>query len=277
MSFSWSRALFNRVALLLPFLFAPGFAADPPGDTSAVVMREMQRRVETLNVSLATGDKPTQCTFIEKSLLRYSDPARETVDGTLWLWTHDDRPAALLCLFTIPTDWKSWNYEWTSFSDQPLQVSGRKWWEWTPAAAQPMWLPMADVPAASPTARLLQMKAIARRYTAQETINGEPFALRMLERPLYRYAAPRQGIIDGALIAYAYGTNPEIVMQIECRESDGGKRAWHVAFARTSSARVAVLERDKEIWSQPEVLSFEARKPYYAAFGPDAVEEESGR
>ena len=120
-------------------------------------------------VNLVAGDKPTPCTFVEKSLFRYSDPARETVDGTLWLWTHEGRPAALLCLFTVPTDWKSWNYEWTSFSDQPLSVTGRTWWEWTPVAAEPKWLTVSgDAPAASPTSRLVQMKAIARRFTARE-------------------------------------------------------------------------------------------------------------
>jgi hypothetical protein len=237
-------------------------------------MREMQRRVETLNVSLTTGNKPAPCTFVERSLLRYSDPARETVDGTLWLWTHDDRPAALLCLFTVPTDRKSWNYEWTSFSDQPLHVTGRAWWEWTPAAAERQWLTVSgDAPAASPTARLLQMKTIARRYTARETLNGEPYTLRLLERPLHRYAAPKQGIIDGALIAWVYGTNPEIVMQIECRETHDAGRELRLTFARTSSAHVEVLEDQKEIWSEPEVLSFEAREPYYAAFGPDAINE----
>jgi hypothetical protein len=267
--------MFHRASqfLLLTLLVSVSSAADPPADTSAIVMREMQRRVETLNVNLVTGDKPTPCTFGGKPLLRYSDPARETVDGTLWLWMHEDRPAALLCLFTVPTDWKSWNYEWTSFSDQPLRVTGRKWWEWTPVAVEPKWMPVAgDAPAASPTARLVQMKAIARRYTARETLQGEPYTLRLLDRPLYRYAAPHQGIIDGALIAYAYGTNPEIVMQIECRETNDG-REWRTTFARTSSAHVEVLDGQKEIWSQPEVLTFEAREPYYAAFGPDAVEE----
>ncbi len=272
--------MFDRAALflLIPILATTIYAQDPPADTSAVVMREMRRRVETLNVSLVTGNKPASCTFVEKPLLRYSDPARETVDGTLWLWTHEDRPAALLCLFTIPSDWKSWNYEWTSFSDQPLHVTGRPWWEWTPVAAEPKWLAVAgDPPAASPTARLLQMKAIARRYTARETLQGEPYTLRLLDRPLVRYAAQKQGVIDGALIAYAYGTNPEIVMQIECRQTDDDSREWRMTFARTSSAHVEVLDGEKAIWSQPEVLSFEAREPYYAAFGPDAVEEESGR
>lgn len=264
--------------LILPLLVSVSSAADPPADTSAVVMREMQRRVETLNVSQVAGEKPTPCTFVKTSLLRYSDPARETVDGTLWLWTHDGRPAALLCLFTIPTDWKSWNYEWTSLSDQPLQATGRKWWEWTPVAAEPKWLTVSgDAPAASPTARLLQMKAIARRFTARETLQGEPYTLRLLDRPLYRYAAPKQGVIDGALIAYAYGTNPEIVLQIECRETDDGSREWRMAFARASSAYVEVLDGEQALWSQEEVLSFEAREPYYAAYGPDAVEEPSVR
>jgi len=264
--------------LLVTLLVTASFAADPPRDTTAVVFQEMQRRVETLSVNLVAGEAQTPCEFVKKPLLRYSDPARETVDGTLWLWTHEDRPAALLCLFTVPTDRKSWNYEWTSFSERPLQVTGRTWWKWTPVAAELKWLPVGgDAPAASPTARLLQMKGIARRYTARETLNGEPYTLRLLERPLYRYAVPRQGIIDGALIGYAYGTNPEIVMQIECRESDDDKREWRLTFARTSSAHAEVLDGNVELWSQPEVFAFEAREPYYAAFGPDAVEEESGR
>jgi hypothetical protein len=248
-------------------------AQDKLDDTTAIVLREMERRVETLRVSLDAPDARAACAFAEKPLLRYSDPARETVDGTLWLWTHEGRPAALLCLFTVPIDWKGWNYEWTSFSDQPLRVTGRRWWTWTPQPAKGDWLAAAaDPPADSETTRLLQMRSIARRFTAQETLRGEPYVLRLLARPLHRYSTPQQRVIDGALFAYAYGTNPEIILQVEARGS-ADDRTWHVRFARASSARVAVLENGREVWSQPEVASFRAEEPYYAAFGPDVAAE----
>ncbi len=260
--------------VLVLWIGTTALAQDKPDDTTAIVLREMQRRVETLSVSLDAPTARTACAFVEKPLLRYSDPARETVDGTLWLWTHEGRPAALLCLFTEPIDWKGWNYEWTSFSDQPLRVTGRPRWTWTPQPAKGDWRAVdADPPGASETTRLLAMRSIARRFTAQETLRGEPYVLRLLARPLHRYSARQHGVLDGALFAYAYGTNPEILLQVEARSNGDAERTWHVRFARASSARVAVLENGREVWSQPEVKSFRAEEPYYAAFGPDVVQE----
>jgi hypothetical protein len=262
--------------LLVPTLWiaTAALGEDKPADTTALVMREMELRVATLRVSLDAPEARAACAFVEKPLLRYSDPARETVDGTLWLWTYEGRPAALLCLFTEPADWKGWNYEWTSFSDQPLHVTGRPWWTWTPRPAKGDWLAAAaDPPADSETTRLLQMRSIARRFTAQETLRGEPYVLRLLARPLHRYSAPRQGVIDGALFAHAYGTNPDLLLQVEARRSGDDEWTWHVRFARASAARVAVLEDGREVWSRPELRAFQPDEPYYSAFGPDVVAE----
>ena len=61
-------------------------------------------------------------------------------------------------------------------------------------------------PADSANARLRQMKSIAERFTASVdpiVTFANPEQLRLLTTPIYRYAAPAQGILDGSLFASA--------------------------------------------------------------------------
>ena len=242
-------------------------------DNSEAVLEQMQRRVEKLQVWVVEEGSRAECKRVEKPVFRYSDPARETVDGTLWLWTHEGRPAALLCLFTVPTDWKSWNYEWTSLIEKPVLATGRDWWKWTPGPVKHEWLEVETTPPAdTKPARLLQMKRILRRFIAYETLGREEYELRRLTQPIHRYAAPSEGVTDGALFAMVYGTNPEVIVQIEARD-DGRAKAWFVAFAPASSARLSVQEEGTDVWKHPAVSEFEETAPYYSAYGPDPLQD----
>ena len=54
--------------------------------------------------------------------------------------------------------------------------------------------------------------------------------------------------MDGAIFAFAYGTDPELLMQIEARARKGSKH-WQVAFARLASAELSVQLEEKVVWS----------------------------
>jgi hypothetical protein len=50
--------------------------------------------------------------------------------------------------------------------------------------------------------------------------DGKPWELRLLPKPLYRYASRSQKVLDGALFAYVWtrGTDPEWLLLLEARD-----------------------------------------------------------
>jgi hypothetical protein len=106
------------------------------------------------------------------------------------------------------------------------------------------------------------LRTIARRLEASEVRRGESFALRLLERPIYTYADQKANIVQGGLFAMSYGTNPELLVQIEAR-TDAGTTRWQIAFARLSAAEITVRMGDKELWRAEALKADDPRGPYY--------------
>jgi hypothetical protein len=79
------------------------------------------------------------------------------------------------------------------------------------------------------------MKAIASQFSisiSQRNVPAEK--LRILPRPIYRYADADSGVIDGAIIAFVQGTDSEAFLIIEARSSDDGGD-WQYAIARCTT------------------------------------------
>jgi hypothetical protein len=105
-------------------------------------------------------------------------------------------------------------------------------------------LPKAAAPAATATARLLQMKQQAKRFTASELAEGQECELRLMPSPIERYTPGDTDTADGALFLLSYGTNPEAVLFVE---SDG--KEWRFGLARLSgAARMTVKLDDETAW-----------------------------
>jgi len=72
---------------------------------------------------------------------------------------------------------------------------------WMPQKTQiePALIPRYPAPAANGTARLRQMKDLARRFTAHEfwDPNNSRFELRLLVQPVHRYSDAKVGLHDG--------------------------------------------------------------------------------
>ena len=218
--------------------------------------------------------------LVPQPILRYSDPARQDTDGTVWVFADGEPPVALVCLFVKPDRTKEWNYEFVSLIDQPLRVSGRPRWSWTPRRQTRTWSRLDGDVSDRAVGRAQQMRAIARQMQASEVIQDQSFQLRLLNRPVYRYSDQDRGIEDGALFVYAYGTNPEILLQIESRRS-GAAASWFISFARLTSAAAAVERSGRIVWKvdpieppqAPGVGGFQPQDPYFSWFGPDPLEE----
>ncbi len=226
-----------------------------------------ESRLDALNkragmLAMGYPDQPERMApqLLKTPVLRASDPTRDEMDGALWLWLEDQRPVAALCILQYASG--KWNYENIALSDEAVAVTGRSGWSWRPAAAARTWSLLDAAVPQSARARQTAMRSLARKLEASEVRRGESFPLRLLDRPIYTYADEKHGVLDGALFAMSYGTNPEVLAQIEARVA-GGKQAWHVAFARMSAAAITVKLDGKQLWTVDAMKADDPKGSYY--------------
>jgi hypothetical protein len=213
---------------------------------------------EISEYSLAVESAPKQKLELTKEpVFEWSNPVRQGVQqGVVFLWLRDGRPAALGCIFSEPEGrlkGRKVIHEFHALDTDKLLVSRPDALnEWKPQAGlQRKELPDSGTPAATPGARLVQMRRLAQEFTGHEVDgDGKRWELRLLPAPLYRYPAAQTGVVDGALFTLVSnaGTDPEVLLLIEAR-AEGGKTHWEYACGRFSDRSLYVQRKDKEIWS----------------------------
>lgn len=183
-------------------------------------------------------------------LLRWINKVVREDDGMLFLWTEgaNGRPVAAAQFFLVDT---VWHHEFQSLRTAGFESEGTEGWVWKPTRPGLSFEPASGIgpPADSAAQRLRQMKSIAERFTAAVDASGtfeNPEQLRLLTTPIYRYAAPAQGVLDGALFVFAQGTNPEILMLVE---ADATAKTWRYGFARMSCFFLRVHQGGQLVWS----------------------------
>jgi hypothetical protein len=95
------------------------------------------------------------------------------------------------------------------------------------------------------------MRRLAQEFAGHSIDRDEKrWELRLLPTPLYRYPAAKTGVVDGALFTLVSnaGTDPEVLLLIEARESDG-KLHWEFACGRFSDWELHVQRKDKEVFA----------------------------
>lgn len=210
---------------------------------------EALQRVSGYHLVQLQGDDEVVLEFNKQSALNWSNPVFGTKNGGFFIWTHDARVAAVMK--TYMTKNERWFEQVRSFSTRPIvaRVSKDAAPFWQPPAAPDMQrLPESPKPAATATARLVQMKALHRSFTVNGKLASGPQALRPLPRQLYRYSA--DDVIDGALFAYVQGTGPDVLLILEAREVDGQSH-WHYSIGSIGIFEVDVQRNGKTVWSEP--------------------------
>ena len=76
----------------------------------------------------------------------------------------------------------------------------------------------------------------------------ESAGLRALSQPIYRYAAPAAGVLDGAVFAFVEATDPEALLLLEATADDAGG-SWRYVLARMTSRPSEVLLDGRELWT----------------------------
>jgi hypothetical protein len=155
-------------ALIGPAASAQDGAKDRTKSTAS--LEAMRRLAKGVKLAELEGGKPgAPCPLRPEPLLHYGDPDRHIVEGTLWAWGERGRPPAVMKLeyrrFT--TDQKLWAVGVSALSPKRVEVElrdGETWVSRQPGL-QPRPLPDAPAPADSAVPRLVQAKALARRFS----------------------------------------------------------------------------------------------------------------
>lgn len=249
--------------MVLPVLCLAGSTllaqSDPATATEVDRGRDTSERLEEMKEAAASyvvsrlrnGSVPL--TLIEEPVLRYSDNVTQVPDGSLYVWTSADRPEAVVCIWYHPDGRRYHEFQSLSESGLQAEAAGVVWWNPEEAGVEFREFPEAGSPAENERQRLLQMRSLARRFSA--AVSDDKYGrqeLRLLAQPVYRYGGPDRPVLDGAIFAFAKGTNPESLLLIEARRKEAGGYEWRYAPARMSSRRCEMQYDGKSVWDLPQ-------------------------
>jgi len=247
---------------------------DPPGatpDESPAKRRleVMRKALDDLRVTSTAISSPAALKFGQHPLLRYSDQTRGLLDAAVWRLGERGRPTALVTLelYQPREGAEALSYEFLSLSTAPLEMQSARGIKWAPASSELKMLPLEGAPlrAESPRARLTQLRQLAQRFSAREELQNDQIECRLLPQPIDRYNDAKNGILDGAVFAFANGTNPEVGLILECSEKE-----WSYGAFRLSAAALAAELDDKTVFTAEKVNSLNGpvSSPYLAKRHP---------
>ncbi len=225
-------------------------------------------------IRVGSDEKEKPLDLKREPVLKWSNPVVGEVHGNVFLWTRDGRPLVVGSLFKWFSPQKHMAHEFHSFAEEPLSAKfhGDPVWKTTEAGLRFVDIPRAPAPADNESQRLSQLKQLAKAFSGVEKFRKDPnnIELRLLPQPIHRYAAPKQGIVNGGLFAFVQGTDPEIFLLIEARGKDVATARWQFAATRMASMpELRLRHQDKQIWEAEPLLSkeiFETHKLVYTTF-----------
>jgi hypothetical protein len=189
----------------------------------------------------------------KESVLRWTNPHAGRVYGNTYVWLQGGRPVAAACMFRYFDPFRSFNGELAALAGTKLVAMRDDKMMWIPKDEW-KWhaVPGAAAPAATAAQRLVQMRALAGEFTVEilDTRNapkGEDQTPRLLPRPLYRYDAERTKTLDGGLFAFVLGTDPELLLLIEC-DTAAEKPAWWFGVARMNRYLIRLKRKGETAW-----------------------------
>lgn len=243
----------------------------PKADKSAKGRLEMMHKsIGDFHVRSSQIEPPDALKFREEPILRFNDQSRlgdngaqGLLDATAWRLGETGRPLAVVTLEIYPFDEATGvlTYEFVSLTKAAFQMKNSRGVAWTPSNTELTMTPLADapVPADSKRSRLVQVRQLARRFTCQEELRGEKIELRMLPQPIDRYDDQAADILDGAIFAFANGTNPEMGLLLECSDT-----RWSYGVFRLTSATLFAQFDGKAFDVPPKGMGYPVDAPYTA-------------
>ena len=245
---------FALVATLWIGPTVPARPAEEPVDDKAraAEARSLAREAAQM-YSFSRGDGRERPDLHPEPVLRWTNPILGAVYGDVYLWTSQGRPEVVASFVTWYHPFKHRTHEFHSLSPGPIvgERSGTPVWTSPRPGVELIPIPGAPEPAATPASRLRQMRDLARLFTGRQTDRtGVDRDMRLLSQPLYRYERTEGDLHDGALFAFALGTDPDAFLLIEDRTVDGETR-WLYGLTRMTALAMQIRHHDHEVWSAP--------------------------
>jgi hypothetical protein len=228
-------------------------AAAPPEDRGRDEAAEADRLCASELLRWRLTADGTVLDTPRESVLRWTNPFAGRVYGNTYVWLQDGRPAAASCMFRYFNPFRSFNGELAALAGTKLVAKRDDTVVWHPKDEW-KWHPLlgAAAPAATAPQRLIQMRALAGEFTVEvlDTRNlpqGEDQTPRLLPRPLYRYDAERTKNLDGALYAFVLGTDPELLLLLEC-DLVAEKPQWRFGVGRMNRYQIRLKRKGETVW-----------------------------
>ncbi|NQT13051.1 MAG: hypothetical protein HQ582_09905 [Planctomycetes bacterium] len=185
----------------------------------------------------------------------WTNPTRDGGQtGDVFVWTYRGRPEAVGSIFSHPmAGRRRVIHEFHSLCPVILFPEGNPRTRWQPKSGAVLKaVPGAPKAAESRPQRLLQMKSLAREFSAYSITpaNGDRWELRLQTTPLLQYDAAGPDVLGGALFTFVTtaGTDPEVMLLIEARKTDQGWR-WMFTPARFSDYSLYLLHKNRQVWA----------------------------
>lgn len=226
-------------------------------------------KAEAAEYKVHLQSRPTeQLQVVKEPVLKWDNPARTSENGATFVWTLGGRPEMIGTIFTYEYKEKlNRKHEYHSLAIEPLAAEFRGKEVWAPKAAGVKFTTLEGaVPAGTARQRLTQMKALAREFSASmKDAEGEPYQLRLLTQPLYRYEPTDKRVLDGALFSFSLGTDPEVILLLEARPVKDAHQ-WQYAFARFHYVELKAFHNDREVFraeALPNINNLDLGSPQY--------------
>jgi hypothetical protein len=238
-------ALFWVMATQMRFLHAQSEGVEP-----ATATLQNGQREAALYVIRPTEDDQKPVKLNTESLLKWHNSVNQSVYGNIFVWTKGGRPEIVASIYQFYSPKVEFAAEFQSLALGPLVVEKNGEVVWTPKEPGIVLHEFEDAsqPSSSKPQRLVKMRQLAEQFTVQLTDwSGESYRLRLLPSPLFRYESNDSQVLDGALFAFTYTTDPELLLMVEARKSDNGFR-WMYGHARLNVGELRVSYRGREVW-----------------------------
>jgi hypothetical protein len=240
--------------------------AEEPSDAKLQQLAdESHSRAEGIQVSAAVGGLTSNAKVHPNPLMKYTDVPRLIEMATLWVWQDEGCPVALGKVEAYKRkEGPKWLYCFTSASTGLVEArwpDGRRFEARKPGME---WAAI-DAPAPAPqetaAGRRRQLKELFHRFSATTRDDRLKTSdeLRPLARPLHEYSAPKTGVLQGVLCAFAAnGTNPDVIVALEAigpAEAKHGTKSWRYAVIGMTAGGISVTLDKVEVFTRPYAKS----------------------
>jgi hypothetical protein len=247
MNASLGRIVLTALIVLL-LCVIPAAAQDEDRERAAATLANGQLEAALYAIRAAGSEK--SIALHDESVLRWNNSVNQSVFGNIFLWTKNGRPEVVASIYQFYSPKTDFCAEFQSLSLDPLVVEKEGKEVWTPMEPGIVLKAFdgAAAPSSSKPQRLVEMRKLAGEFSVQlNDYSRETYRLRLLPRPLIRYGSPDSDVLDGALFAFTYTTDPELLVMVEARKGDKGHR-WMYGLARMNIGELTVAQGDREIW-----------------------------